>query len=195
MDDIFVKNEDKPREIHPEGQFASVCVDLVDLGMKVVEFPGAPKRAVQYCAFVFWTGEKNKAGFAMDVSRELSVSFFDTSNLTKLLVAWRGKAFTDEERKAGLSLKTLVGKPCILSIVHNVSKTNGKTYANIGGIMPLMKGMAPPSGEGYKRSEYWKTKKLTYEAEYQLFRQSEERGDESYEGDLESGSADSDTPF
>lgn len=192
MDDIFVKNEDRPREIHPDGQFASVCVDLIDLGMKVTNWSGHEK-ASQSCVLVFWTGEKNKMGFAMEVAREFSVSFYERSNLSKFLEAWRGKPFTPEERNAGISLKTLVGKPCLLSIVHNVSKNNGKTYANIGAIMPLPKAMPAPSGEGYKRAEYWKMTKEKYAVIYKSFLKSDASGDVSYEGDLEA--ADADTPF
>lgn len=188
MDDIYVKNEDKPREIHPEGQFASVCVDLIDLGMRVTDYQGH-KKASQSCVLVFWTGEKNKVGYAMEVSREFAVSFYEKANLSKFLEAWRGKAFTPQEREAGMSLKSLVGKPCLLSIVHNLSK-NGKTYANIGAIMPMMKGLTPPSGEGYKRADYWKVKKLTYEANFRLFQQDTAGGDISYEGDIENASSD-----
>ena len=191
MDDIFVRNEDKPREIHPDGQFSSVCVDLIDLGMKVTNWNGHEK-AAQSCVLIFWTGEKNKMGFAMEVAREFNVSFFEKANLPKFLEAWRGKPFTVEERNAGLSLKALVGKPCLLSIVHNVSKNNGKTYANIGAIMPLPKGMPTTSGEGYSRSEYWKKKKLEYEVIYKSFLKSSASGDVSYEGDIE---GDSDMPF
>jgi hypothetical protein len=38
----------------------------------------------------------------------------------------------------------LVGKPCLVAIVNNVSKSNGKTYNNVGGVSLPIKGMVVP---------------------------------------------------
>lgn len=38
----------------------------------------------------------------------------------------------------------LVGKPCLVGIVNNVSKANGKTYNNVGSISQPIKGMVTP---------------------------------------------------
>ena len=33
------------RELHPQGPFAAVCVDIIDLGMRVKDFQGKKKAA------------------------------------------------------------------------------------------------------------------------------------------------------
>ena len=38
----------------------------------------------------------------------------------------------------------LVGKPCLVAVVNNVSKSNGKTYNNVGGVSQPIKGMVVP---------------------------------------------------
>jgi hypothetical protein len=38
----------------------------------------------------------------------------------------------------------MVGKPCLVAVVNNVSKSNGKTYNNVGGISLPIKGMVVP---------------------------------------------------
>lgn len=38
----------------------------------------------------------------------------------------------------------MVGKPCLVAVVNNVSKSNGKTYNNVGGVSLPIKGMVVP---------------------------------------------------
>lgn len=39
----------------------------------------------------------------------------------------------------------MIGTPCILAVVNNKSKSNGRTYANVGGVTGPMKGMIIPN--------------------------------------------------
>ena len=57
------------------------------------------------------------------------------------LEAWRGRAFTEDEL-AGFDLKNILGKPCMIQVVH---KKNGeRTYANIKAIMKLHASVPAP---------------------------------------------------
>lgn len=71
----------------------------------------------------------------------------ELSNLRKMLDGWVGPL--DDDKAWAFDLSKLLGTACYLNVVHNVSKKDGKTYANIGGIMPLPEGMecAPQDGE------------------------------------------------
>jgi hypothetical protein len=63
------------------------------------------------------------------------------SNLYKMLVAWRGRAFTAEELE-GFNMQNILDKPCLISVVLKPSKKDpNKVYANVGGVLPLAKGM------------------------------------------------------
>ena len=62
----------------------------------------------------------------------------------KHINSWRGKALTPQEID-DFDVSTLLGQPCMITIVHNTSAANGKTYANIAGISGLPKGIECPA--------------------------------------------------
>lgn len=153
MDNITIDPIPK-RDLHPPGPHGSVCVDIVDLGMRVNDKYG---KASQSVAFVFKTTK------GLELSREFSVSLGDKSNLRKFLEAWRGKKFSPDELGKQLTLKDFHMKPAMVSIQHNPSTTNpDKVYANIDAIMPLPEGMPTPDVSGYVRAPFWETRKKEY---------------------------------
>jgi hypothetical protein len=66
----------------------------------------------------------------------------EKANLRKFLESWRGKKFTDAESES-FDITKLIGVPCLLSVIHKVSKS-GNTYAEISGVNLLPKGMTCP---------------------------------------------------
>lgn len=74
------------------------------------------------------------------ISKEFTLSMGERAILRKFLASWRGKDFTDEESKA-FDITVLVGKPCLLNVIHKTSKDGSKTYAEIGSVSPLPKGL------------------------------------------------------
>lgn len=78
------------------------------------------------------------------ISNRYTLSLNEKSNLRKHLESWRGRSFTADELK-GFDLRNILGKPCLLNIVHNTK--DGNTYANISSITPLMDGMDAPAQE------------------------------------------------
>lgn len=74
------------------------------------------------------------------LSKEFTLSLHEKATLRNFLKNWRGKDFTDEEAKA-FDIEKLVGTPCMINITHKKSKDGNKTYAEIGSISPMPKGM------------------------------------------------------
>lgn len=116
-----------------EGQHSVVCVDVIDHGPVTSSFNGEEK--VQYkVSFVFINRE------GLSVRKYLTNSVYENAWLPKFLAAWVGKRLTPEQLKT-LDLEKLIGRSAIVQVEHGVSKKNGMTYANVGSIMALPKGI------------------------------------------------------
>lgn len=124
----------------PEGVHIARCTGLIDLGMQFEEkFNKTVHKAMIMWEFVD-EKFKNEGGEekCRTMSKEFSLSLNAKSNLTKVLEAWRGCKFTDEEL-AGFDLNKILGKPCQIQVIHTTK--GDKTYSNIAAIMALPKGM------------------------------------------------------
>jgi len=190
-DTITARGSNATYQSHPEGQFVAQCVDVIDLGDKVEEFPGTPKKLVPKCALVYRTGEKNaETGEYIDIAREFTISMGDKSNLRKYLEQWRGKPYSAEVVAQGVPLHKLTGQHGLLSIAHKTS-VQGRTYANIVSCVGIPKQMAGAVAiySDYKRADYWQQRKADYAAAAQVFRAAsaappDEPTDEEYFNDV-----------
>lgn len=172
-DQLTATNTDAKFNPHPEGQYAARCVDVVDLGEKVEQYPGFPERLSHKCLLIFRTGQKNEeTGEFIDIAKEFTVSMGEKANLRKALEDWRGKSYTAAQVEEGVPLHKLTGQPALITVEHKRSQ-KGRTYANMKGIAPLPPQMASmaPSIDGYKRAEYIEERKKTYAQESRAFRQ------------------------
>lgn len=163
-DQVNAKRDEGNFRPHPVGQFAATCVDTINFGQRVEQYPGKPERVVQKCGVVFRTGKTNpETGEVIDLVREFTVSMFETAALRQFLESWRGQSYTEDEADAGVPLHRLVGVPCLISVEHKKS-AKGRTYANIKSIAPLPKEMRPsaPDTAGYKRPAYLDDRKKEY---------------------------------
>lgn len=148
---------------HDEGQFAAICVDVIDLGLNVEKFGEQPAELKDKTVLVFRT-EAGENGHPREIAQEFTTSMGKKSNMRKFLESWRGKPYTDEEaRKNGIPLDKLDGVGALLTIAHKTSQ-KGNAYAVIQAIVPLHKKMqdAMPSAAGYKRADFWAKKKDEY---------------------------------
>lgn len=73
-------------------------------------------------------------GKPLSINKKYTFSLGEKANLYKDVKSWLGKA-----PEVPFDTSTLLGRPCILNVVHNTS--GEKVYANVGAITPLMKGM------------------------------------------------------
>lgn len=125
----------------PAGSHAARCYQIIDLGTQEIEWQG--KKKLQRKLWITWeipeeTIEINGENKPMAISRMFTLSLAETGALLPFLESWRGKRFSEEELSA-FDVAKLLGKPCLLSVVHDTK--NGKEYANISAIAVLPRGM------------------------------------------------------
>lgn len=132
----------------PAGNYAATCIRVIDLGTQTTNYQGEEKSARKVRIFweipeetVEWEGQIRPA----TISSTYTASLHEKANLRKVLESWRGRAFTADELK-GFDTKNVLGAPCLLNVVH--TEKDGRTYANVAGVTPLIKGMAKPELTG-----------------------------------------------
>lgn len=137
---LTAKNEGAERIVIPAGTHVARCYGIIDLGTQYSEKFGNSSRKVQ----VQWElpNELMDDGRPLAISRRYTLSVNEKANLRKDLESWLGRGITAQEEKEGFALGVLLGKPCLLSIIH--AESNGKTYANIAGVMSVPKGTKVP---------------------------------------------------
>ena len=124
----------------PAGPHLAICTMVADIGMQE-GFSGKPQRKV-YIRFevpderVEFERDGTKVEGPAIIGKMYTLSLSEKANLRRDLENWRGKTFTADELK-GFDISKLLGKPCQLAVTHD--QKDGKTYANINGIMGLSK--------------------------------------------------------
>lgn len=131
---LVIKEQEGHFDPAPPGLHAAVCCDVVDLGMVDGKF--GPKRKLK---LIWQLKARNKQGERFQARASYTQSLMEGSNLRRDLESWRGRAFTDAERK-GFDVEKLIGVNCQLSLKHNVSKSTGRTYAQVTAVLPAEKG-------------------------------------------------------
>lgn len=131
---LVIKESEGHFEPAPPGLHEAVCVDVVDLGMVDGKF--GPKRKLK---LVWQLKMRNKLGEPFQARASYTQSLYEGSNLRRDLESWRGRAFTDAERKA-FDVEKLIGVNCQISIKHDVSRSTGRTYAKVTVVLPANKG-------------------------------------------------------
>lgn len=131
----------------PEGTHIARCINVIDQGLQETRFGAKEKTYISFevpDVRVKFTKDDVEYDKPAIIGSSYTTSLHEKSILGKLLTSWRGKKFTDDERK-GFDLFTVLGAPCLINVTHNES--NGKLYANIESIMRLTKGMKCPEVE------------------------------------------------
>lgn len=134
----------------PAGSHIAVCNLIADCGMQ----PGSqlypnPKHKL-YVRFeipaerVEYEKDGQTIEGPMTIGSFYTASMNEKATLRKHLESWRGRSFTDEEA-AQFDVSAILGKACMLSVVH--SEAGGKTYANIASIGAMPKGVPIPKAE------------------------------------------------
>jgi hypothetical protein len=133
----------------PEGSHAGVCVRIIDLGTQETSYMGQPKKARKVSFYwevpderVEVDGEDKPAIFW----NSYTFSVARSAILKKHAEAWLGRVLSAGELESGFDPKVLLGKACLLQVVH--ASAGGKTYANLSALMALPKGYPMPHPEG-----------------------------------------------
>jgi hypothetical protein len=125
-------------EIAPIGNHLAIAYQMVDLG----EQYSAAYDKWQPKVRIGWElcNEQMADGRPFMVASTYTMSFNEKAILRRDLESWRGRPFTEEEL-SGFDLKNVLGKSCMVNLVHNTAG-NGKTYANVKSVAAVPKGMA-----------------------------------------------------
>lgn len=128
-------------ELAPTGNHRARCYGVVDLGMQRREWSGEVN--YKHIVRISWElpDELMSDGRPFSITQNYTLSLSDKANLRKDLESWRGRSFTEAELE-GFDLKNMIGVPAMVNVVHRES--NGKTYANVGSVSPLPKGLECP---------------------------------------------------
>ena len=144
MKELYAKDERPPRKLPPADQYTVVCCDIDDLGLKDKSYQGRPQGKQRRIGIVFQLDHPHPdTGKRFEQTEYFWLSLGEKAMLTKFLETWRGKAFTEDERKGGWNLMNLIGA-CGLGTVTQVSK-DGKVYANMNTVVKLRRGCPPSS--------------------------------------------------
>lgn len=146
---INATNNGTKRELIPAGNYVARCVSMIHIGTVVENYAGETKE--QNKVRIGWElptelkvyseekGEQPKL-----ISKEFTLSLNEKSNLRKTLASWRGKDFSEEEARK-FDVTVLLGKPCMLNIIHKHGvKDPSQVFEEIGSISPMPKGFNCP---------------------------------------------------
>lgn len=128
----------------PAGAHLAICTMVADIGLQE-GYGGKPQHKV-YLRFevpderVEFERDGQKIEGPAIIGKMYTLSLSEKANLRRDLENWRGRPFTADELK-GFDISKLLGKPCQVAITHDTK--DGKTYANINGIMGLSRDQKP----------------------------------------------------
>jgi hypothetical protein len=142
---LVAKETGSARTPAPAGTHVATCFGLIDCGTQDEEYEGKKKKA--HKVWVWWelNDEKTEDGKPVTIGRFYTNSLSERAAMRKDLEGWRGRQFTDEELK-GFQLANIVGKPCLVTIIHT-PKQGGGTRDKISSVTAVPKGMRPNPSE------------------------------------------------
>lgn len=138
----------QPRELIPVGTYPARIYSFIHMGTTSYEWGGKLNTTNKFrITFELPTKQKvfkEENGLQPQVlSAEYTLSTGTKSKLSELFTNLYGREMTPEERK-GWDAETLVGTPCLVSVVHEESKS-GEVYANVGTVSQPIEGMTIPA--------------------------------------------------
>lgn len=125
----------------PTGTTLGICYGVIDIGLQQTSYQGLVNVKPQVILLFELCNELMDDGRPFGVSKVYTASMNEKAILRKDITGWRGKAMSDEEADE-FNLTSVLGKPCLLNITESVK--GDRTYTNIAGISPVMRGMTVP---------------------------------------------------
>jgi hypothetical protein len=135
---MILESRNGTYELHPEGIYPAVCVDVIDLGLQRREFQGETKM-VPRLRVVFETEAVGSDGRRLSVSKSFTASLHQKAKLAEFLGKWRGRPVMPGE---SVDLDKLIGACCTLVVSHATLR-NGEKYASIDGVSKPTRKVAP----------------------------------------------------
>jgi hypothetical protein len=146
------ESDRKPRELVPAGTHEAYCYGVIDAGTQERKpFKGVPKDP-RRALFIFFEFTEILRQFKDDgplepmIKNQRYVYFTDEkSSLAKLCAAWLSKSVAD------VDFSSLFETPASITIKHEVSEANGKTYDNMTTIAPMSEKLVPLMPKMYNK--------------------------------------------
>lgn len=134
------------RELIPAGIQVARCYSMIEIGTVAETWEGQSKLSKKVRLTFELPNEmrvfKPENGEQpMSISKTFTLSMHEKAGLRKFLESWRGKTYTEAEALK-FDVSKLLGAAGMLTITH--TDKEGKTYANIQAVAPVMKGMTCP---------------------------------------------------
>ena len=125
----------------PTGMHLARCYRIIDLGTQKTEYMGQVRHLPKVMLQFEIHSENDKGeplvtseGKPLILSKTYTNSNNERSSLIKDLQTWRGKEFTDTERR-NASVVSVIGQWGMINVVE--TEGNGRTYTNISSINPV----------------------------------------------------------
>lgn len=129
----------------PAGTHVARCYQIIHIGTVPDTYQGQ-ERLVDKVRLVFElpleTADFGKGQQPFSIGRDFTLSMHEKSGLRAFIQNWLGEALTDSDA-AKFNVETMIGKEAMVSVMHRTANT-GKTYADLKGASPLVKGMTCP---------------------------------------------------
>lgn len=149
-------------ELCPAGNHLATVFKLVNIGHIETEYQG--KKKSTHKIRIYWElpnepksyektvdGKQVKVDTVATVSAEYTLSLGDQSKLRPIIVGMLGKEFASEDEAYEFDIESLVGRSCLLNVVHEQTKDKTKTFAVVKSASPLLKGMEQPQMHNQKK--------------------------------------------
>ena len=129
----------------PAGTHVARCYQIIHIGTILDTYQGEEK-LVNKVRLVFELplelADFGKGEQPFSIGRDFTLSMHEKSGLRAFVQGWLGKAMSDGEASK-FDIATLLGKEGMVNVMHRTANT-GRTYADIKGASPLVKGMTCP---------------------------------------------------
>ena len=135
-------------EVVPSGNHLARVYSIVHIGTIAGEYMGTPQMTdmvritfeLPTVTKEFKEGEGEKP---FSVSRDYTNSMSEKANLYALVEGMLG-GFSNANENEVFNVLDLMGKSCLLNVIHKTAKASGNQYALIQGASPLPQGMEMP---------------------------------------------------
>ena len=108
------------------------CIKVIDLGTQQKDYQGTVSWKHEVMVIFEIPDQISDISEPLTISKWYTLSLHEKSNLGIDLTSWRGRAFSEIEKK-GFDISKLVGVPCLLNVIQ------GNKNNKIGSVMPLLK--------------------------------------------------------
>lgn len=133
-------------ELVPAGNHPAVLIGIIDLGTHSEQFQGQPPKDTHKVMLVWElpTEQKSDSKINHVIAGTYTYSFHKKAGLRVMIEKWRGKGYNEGE---DFLISDMLGKQCLLSVIHKASADGSKTYANVAGAAGMPKGMKCPPAQ------------------------------------------------